>query len=89
MRSQDIFYSVTAVVFLSTIAYFSVLTETIVEIEKEMHEVFVDRTDTLYVTNTDTVYNYKDYRNDILINDGEILFNKQYLFHLLLIFQNH
>ena len=82
MRSQDIFYSVTAVVFLSTIAYFSVLTETIVEIEKEMHEVFVDRTDTLYVTNTDTVYKYKDYRNDILINDGEILFNKQYLFHL-------
>ena len=82
MRSQDIFYSVTAVVFLSTIAYFSVLTETIVEIEKEMHEVFVDRTDTLYVTNTDTVYKYKDYRNEILINDREILFNKQYLFHI-------
>ena len=82
MRVQDIFYSITAVVFLSTIAYFSVLTETIIEIEKELHEVFVDRTDTLYVTNTDTVYKYKDYRNEILINDGEILFSKQYLFHI-------
>jgi|TARA_Y100001973_G_scaffold16901_1_gene24577 hypothetical protein len=82
MKTSDVFYSVSAVILLSTIAYFSVITKTIVEEYVTVEEVIVNTTDTLFVTTTDTVFEYKNYSDDIIFNEGDLLLSKRYLFQL-------
>ena len=56
--------------------------KTIIEERVTVEEVFVDKTDTLFVETKDTIYEYRDYRDDILLDGGELLLSKRYLFHL-------
>jgi hypothetical protein len=82
MRAIDIFSGVLAVILLTTIAYFSITTFTKVVKEEvvviEEREVEIER----IVTKVDTVWQYKDYRDDIILNEYEMLVSKNFLFHM-------
>ena len=82
MKIADVISGVLAVILLSTISYFSVITFTKVVKEEvvviEEREVEIER----IVTKVDTVWQYKDYRDDIILNEYEMLVSKNFLFHM-------
>ena len=75
MTIKEIISGVLAVVLLSTISYFSMTTLTKIIKEEvvviEEHEVEVER----IVTKVDTIWQYKDYRDDIVLNKNEVAEN--------------
>ena len=85
MTKQDMFYSISAVVLLISIAYFSIKTDVIESVTTivEYGEPIVI-TDTIKVVETrlDTVFEFKSYRDDIAMNGQSIIMNKRYLFNL-------
>jgi len=85
VKNQDIFYSLTAVFLLITIAYLSIQTEVIEKIStvvKWEDSVVIMDTVKIVETETDTVFEYRTYRDDIVMNGESIIMNKRYLFHL-------
>jgi len=82
MTIKEVISGVLAVILLSTISYFSVITFTKVIKEEvvviEEREVEVEK----IVTKVDTVWQYKDYRSEIALNDYEVLVSKNFLFHM-------
>ena len=82
MKIADVISGVLAVILLSTISYFSVITFTEIIKEEvviiEEREIEVEK----IVTKVDTVWQYKDYRSEIALNDYEVLVNKNFLFHM-------
>ena len=85
MTKQDMFYSISAVVLLISIAYFSIKTDVIESVTTivEYGEPIVI-TDTIKVVETklDTIFEFKSYRDDIAMNGQSIIMNKRYLFNL-------
>tara|TARA_Y100000004_G_scaffold157377_1_gene183055 strand:+ start:290 stop:709 length:420 start_codon:yes stop_codon:yes gene_type:complete len=85
MTKQDMFYSISAVVLLISIAYFSIKTDVIESVTTivEYGEPIVI-TDTVKVVETklDTIFEFKSYRDDIAMNGQSIIMNKRYLFNL-------
>ena len=85
MTKQDMFYSISAVVLLISIAYFSVKTDVVESVTTiiEYGEPIVI-TDTVKVVETklDTIFEFKSYRDDIAMNGQSIIMNKRYLFNL-------
>ena len=85
MTKQDMFYSISAVVLLISIAYFSIKTDVVESVTTvvEYGEPIVI-TDTIKVVETklDTIFEFKSYRDDIAMNGQSIIMNKRYLFHL-------
>tara|TARA_R100000700_G_C3081583_1_gene87038 strand:+ start:119 stop:538 length:420 start_codon:yes stop_codon:yes gene_type:complete len=85
MTKQDMFYSISAVVLLISIAYFSIKTDVVESVTTivEYGEPIVI-TDTVKVVETklDTVFEFKSYRDDIAMNGQSIIMNKRYLFNL-------
>ena len=86
MKNQDIFYSLSAVILLVSIAYLSVHTQIVEKISTvvkwEETPIYIIDTLTVTETLTDTLWEYRDFRNDILENDYEVIMNKSYLFHI-------
>ena len=85
MKNQDIFYSLTAVFLIISIAYLSIQTEVIEKIStvvKWEDSVVIIDTVKVVETETDTVFEYRTYRDDIVMNGESIIMNKRYLFHL-------
>ena len=84
MTKADKFYGLLAVTFLATIAYFSIHTKVVEKVitTVEQEEVPVYVTDTLVVTETDTICEYKTYQDDIVMNGADVVMNKRFLFHL-------
>ena len=80
MTIKEIISGVLAVVLLSTISYFSMttLTKIVKEEVTVIEEIEVERV----VTQVDTVWQYKDYREDIILNEDEMLINRNYLFNM-------
>ena len=82
MKIADVISGVLAVILLSTISYFSVTTFTEIIKEEvivyEPMEIEVEK----IITKVDTVWQYKDYRNDIILNENEMLINKNFLFNM-------
>ena len=82
MKIADVISGVLAVILLSTISYFSVTTFTEIIKEEvivyEPMEIEVEK----IITKVDTVWQYKDYRSEIALNDYEVLVNKNFLFHM-------
>ena len=82
MTIKEIISGVLAVVLLSTISYFSMTTLTKIIKEEvvviEEHEVEVER----IVTKVDTIWQYKDYRDDIVLNENEMLINRNFIFNM-------
>ena len=85
MTKQDMFYSISAVVLLISIAYFSIKTDVVESVTTivEYGEPIVI-TDTIKVVETklDTIFEFKSYRDDIAMNGQSIIMNKRYLFNL-------
>ena len=85
MTKQDMFYSISAVVLLISIAYFSIKTDVVDSVTTivEYGEPIVI-TDTIKVVETklDTIFEFKSYRDDIAMNGQSIIMNKRYLFNL-------
>ena len=85
MTKQDMFYSISAVVLLISIAYFSIKTDVVESVTTivEYGEPIVI-TDTIKVVETklDTIFEFKSYRDDIAMNGKSIIMNKRYLFNL-------
>jgi hypothetical protein len=85
VKNQDIFYSLTAVFLIISIAYLSIQTEVIEKIStvvKWEDSVVIIDTVKVVETETDTVFEYRTYRDDIVMNGESIIMNKRYLFHL-------
>ena len=85
MKNQDIFYSLTAVFLIISIAYLSIQTEVIEKIStvvKWEEPLIIIDTVKVIETEIDTIFEYKSYRDDILMNGQSIIMNKRYLFHL-------
>ena len=82
MKIADVISGVLAVILLSTISYFSVITFTEIIKEEvviiEEREIEVEK----IVTKVDTLWQYKDYRDEIALNDYEVLVSKNFLFHM-------
>ena len=82
MKISDVISGVLSVILLSTISYFSVTTFTEIIKEEvivyEPMEIEVEK----IITKVDTVWQYKDYRNDIILNENEMLINKNFLFNM-------
>ena len=85
MTKQDMFYSISAVVLLISIAYFSIKTDVVESVTTivEYGEPIVI-TDTIKVVETklDTIFEFKSYRDDIAMNGQSIIMNKRFLFNL-------
>ena len=85
MMVRDYFYATSAIILLISMAYFSVQTEIIEKISTVVKwEEAVVIIDTVEVVETeiDTIFEYKTYRDDIVMNGESIIMNKRYLFHL-------
>ena len=85
MKNIDIFYSTSAVILLISIAYFSVKVDVIEKVStivKWEEPIVITDTVTVVETEIDTIFEYKSYRDDILLNGQSIIMNKRYLFHL-------
>jgi hypothetical protein len=80
MKTIEIIGGVLAVVLLTTISYFSVITFT--EIIKEEVIVYESVEIETIITKVDTVWQYKDYREDIILNDYEMLVSKNFIFNI-------
>ena len=85
MKSSDMFYATSAIILLISMAYFSVQTEVIEKIStvvKWEDSVVIIDTVEVVETEIDTIFEYKTYRDDIVMNGESIIMNKRYLFHL-------
>ena len=85
MKSSDVFYATSAIILLISMAYFSVQTEIIEKIStvvKWEDSVVIIDTVEVVETEIDTIFEYKTYRDDIVMNGESIIMNKRYLFHL-------
>tara|TARA_R110002020_G_scaffold25443_7_gene82835 strand:- start:178 stop:597 length:420 start_codon:yes stop_codon:yes gene_type:complete len=85
MKSSDMFYATSAVILLISMAYFSVQTEVIEKIStvvKWEDSVVIIDTVTVVETEIDTIFEYKTYRDDIVMNGESMIMSKKYLFHL-------
>tara|TARA_R110002051_G_scaffold253262_1_gene312354 strand:- start:1011 stop:1430 length:420 start_codon:yes stop_codon:yes gene_type:complete len=85
MKSSDMFYATSAIILLISMAYFSVQTEVIEKIStvvKWEDSVVIIDTVEVVETEIDTIFEYKTYRDDIVMNGQSIIMNKRYLFHL-------
>jgi hypothetical protein len=84
MTKLDKFGGVLAVVLLVAIAYLSMTTKTVVETEViiEEHETIV--TDTLTITQVDTLWKFHTWEDDIIKNkvDNSVILTKSFLFHM-------
>ena len=82
---RDYFYVTNAIILLISIAYFSIQTEVIEKIStvvKWEEPLIIIDTVKVIETEIDTIFEYKSYRDDILMNGQSIIMNKRYLFHL-------
>jgi hypothetical protein len=82
MNLIDKFSAVLAVILLITISYFS-MTEKVVETETIVHvpyETVV--TDTLTITQVDTLWQFRSWREDIVETENSIIISKDFLFHI-------
>jgi len=85
MKSSDMFYATSAIILLISMAYFSVQTEVIEKIStvvKWEDSVVIIDTVTVVETEIDTIFEYKTYRDDIVMNGESMIMSKKYLFHL-------
>jgi len=85
MKSSDMFYATSAVILLISMAYFSVQTEVIEKIStvvKWEDSVVIIDTVTVVETEIDTIFEYKTYKDDIVMNGESMIMSKKYLFHL-------
>ena len=85
MMVRDYFYVTSAMILLISIAYFSIQTEVIEKVNTVVKwEEPLIITDTVKVVETeiDTIFEYKSYRDDIVMNGQSIIMNKRYLFNL-------
>ena len=85
MKSSDMFYATSAVILLISMAYFSVQTEVIEKIStvvKWDDSVVIIDTVTVVETEIDTIFEYKTYKDDIVMNGESMIMSKKYLFHL-------
>ena len=79
------FYATSAVILLISMAYFSVQTEVIEKIStvvKWEDSVVIIDTVTVVETEIDTIFEYKTYKDDIVMNGESMIMSKKYLFHL-------
>jgi len=85
MKSSDMFYATSAVILLISMAYFSVQTEVIEKIStvvKWEDSVVIIDTVTVVETEIDTIFEYKTYKDDIVMNGESMIMSKKYLFYL-------
>ena len=85
MKRQDMFYSISAIVLLISIAYFSIKTdviESVTTIVEYGEPIVIQDTIKVIETKIDTIFEFKSYRDDIAMNGQSIIMNKRYLFHL-------
>ena len=85
MKSSDMFYATSAIILLISMAYFSVQTEVIEKIStvvKWEDSVVIIDTVTVVETEIDTIFEYKTYKDDIVMNGESMIMSKKYLFHL-------
>ena len=85
MKNSDMFYATSAVILLISMAYFSVQTEVIEKIStvvKWEDSVVIIDTVTVVETEIDTIFEYKTYKDDIVMNGESMIMSKKYLFHL-------
>ena len=85
MMVRDYFYVTSAMILLISIAYFSVKVDVIEKVStivKWEEPLIIIDTVTVVETEIDTIFEYKSYRDDILLNGQSIIMNKRYLFHL-------
>ena len=79
------FYATSAVILLISMAYFSVQTEVIEKIStvvKWEDSVVIIDTVTVVETEIDTIFEYKTYKDDIVMNGESMIMSKKYLFYL-------
>ena len=78
----DKFRAVLAVILLISIAYLSI-TEKIVETETLVYEPYeVIVTDTLTVSEIDTLWKFHTWQDDILENEDSLIVSMSFLFHI-------
>ena len=84
MSNSEKFYCISAIILLVTIAYFSMNTRVVERVTTvfETQEVPIFVTDTLTVTKVDTLWEYKMYEDDVVLNGANVVMNKRFLFHL-------
>ena len=85
MNKQDMFYSISAVVLLISIAYFSIKTdvvESVTTVVEYAEPIVITDTVKVVETKLDTIFEFKSYRDDIAMNGQSIIMNKRYLFNL-------
>ena len=85
MMVRDYFYVTSAMILLISIAYFSIKVDVIEKVStivKWEEPIVITDTVTVVETEIDTIFEYKSYRDDILLNGQSIIMNKRYLFHL-------
>ena len=82
MNNLDKFGGILAVVLLIAIAYMS-MTERVIETETVVYEPYeMLRVDTLTVTETDTLWKFHTWKDDIIQNEDNLIVSMSFLFHI-------
>ena len=82
MNNLDKFGGILAVVLLIAIAYMS-MTERVIETETVVYEPYeMLRVDTLTVTETDTLWKFNTWKDDIIQNEDNLIVSMSFLLHI-------
>ena len=82
MNNLDKFGGILAVVLLIAIAYMS-MTERVIETETVVYEPYeMLRVDTLTVTETDTLWKFHTWKDDIIQNEDNLIVSMSFLLHI-------
>jgi len=84
MSNSEKFYCISAIILLSIVSYFSMNTRVVERVTTvfETQEVPIFVTDTVTVTEIDTIWEYKMYKDDVILNGADVVMNKRFLFNL-------